>query len=103
MSNAVAKVIELTSASPNRIEDAVENVIQRADAPRDPVEGGWGQDIDKHLARRHHDVGHILAVDDVGEGQLPIDADVNRSASNCTGKGRKVTDRRQGWEVQAAQ
>ena len=45
MSNAVAKVIELTSASPKSIEDAVENGIRRADATLDNVEGAWVQDI----------------------------------------------------------
>lgn len=45
MSNAVAKVIELTSASPKSIEDAVENGIRRADSTLDNVEGAWVQDI----------------------------------------------------------
>ena len=45
MSNAVAKVIELPSASPKSIEDAVENGIRRADATLDNVEGAWVQDI----------------------------------------------------------
>jgi flavin-binding protein dodecin len=45
MSNAVAKVIELTSASSTSIEDAVENGIRRADATLDDVEGAWIQDI----------------------------------------------------------
>lgn len=45
MSNAVAKVIELTSASPKSIEDAVENGIRRADNTLDNVEGAWVQDI----------------------------------------------------------
>jgi flavin-binding protein dodecin len=45
MSNAVAKVIELTAASPKSIEDAVETGIRRADATLDQVEGAWVQDI----------------------------------------------------------
>lgn len=45
MSNAVAKVIELTASSPKSIEDAVENGIRRADATLDQVEGAWLQDI----------------------------------------------------------
>ena len=45
MSNAVAKVIELTSASPKSIEDAIENGIRRADSTLDQVEGAWVQDI----------------------------------------------------------
>ena len=45
MSNAVAKVIELTAASPRSIEDAVENGIRRADATLDHVEGAWMHDI----------------------------------------------------------
>jgi hypothetical protein len=45
MSNAVAKVIELTAASPKSIEDAVENGIRRADATLDQVEGAWLQDV----------------------------------------------------------
>lgn len=45
MSNAVAKVIELTAASPKSIEDAVENGIRRADSTLDQVEGAWVQDI----------------------------------------------------------
>jgi flavin-binding protein dodecin len=45
MSNAVAKVIELTAASPKSIEDAVENGIRRADETLDHVEGVWIQDI----------------------------------------------------------
>lgn len=45
MSNAVAKVIELTAASPKSIEDAVENGIHRADSTLDQVEGAWVQDI----------------------------------------------------------
>lgn len=45
MSNAVAKVIELTAASSTSIEDAVENGIRRADETLDNVEGAWVQDI----------------------------------------------------------
>ena len=45
MSTAVAKVIELTAASPKSIEDAVENGIHRADSTLDQVEGAWVQDI----------------------------------------------------------
>ena len=45
MSNAVAKVIELTSSSPTSIEDAVQNGIRRADSTLDGVEGAWVQDI----------------------------------------------------------
>ena len=45
MSNAVAKVIELTVASPTSIEDAVANGIRRADSTLDQVEGAWVQDI----------------------------------------------------------
>jgi len=45
MSNAVAKVIELTAASPKNIEDAIENGIRRADSTLDQVEGAWVQDI----------------------------------------------------------
>lgn len=45
MSNTVAKVIELTAASPKSIEDAIENGIRRADATLDQVEGAWVQDI----------------------------------------------------------
>ncbi len=45
MSNAVAKVIELTAASPKSIEDAVESGIRRADTTLDNVEGAWIQDI----------------------------------------------------------
>ncbi len=45
MSNAVAKIIELTAASSKSIEDAVETGIRRADATLDNVEGAWIQDI----------------------------------------------------------
>lgn len=45
MSNAVAKVIELTAASPKSIEDAVENGIRRADTTLDNVESAWVQEI----------------------------------------------------------
>ena len=45
MSNAVAKVIELTAASPKSIEDAVENGIRRADTTLDNVESVWVQEI----------------------------------------------------------
>ena len=45
MSNAVAKVIELTASSAKSIEDAVESGIRRADATLDQVEGAWLQDI----------------------------------------------------------
>lgn len=42
---AVAKVIELTAASPKSIEDAVENGIKRADTTLDQIESAWVQDI----------------------------------------------------------
>jgi flavin-binding protein dodecin len=42
---SVAKVIELTSASPKSIEDAVEQGIKRADKTLDQVEGVWVQEI----------------------------------------------------------
>jgi flavin-binding protein dodecin len=42
---AVAKVIELTSASTKGIEDAIEQGIKRADKTLDQVEGIWVQDI----------------------------------------------------------
>jgi hypothetical protein len=42
---SVAKVIELISASPKSIEDAVENGIKRADSTLDQVEGAWIQDV----------------------------------------------------------
>src|SRR5437763_16236091 len=45
MSNAVAKVIELTASSSTSIEAAVENGIRRADATLDDVAGAWIQDI----------------------------------------------------------
>jgi dodecin len=45
MSNAVAKVIELTASSSTSIEDAVQNGIRRADSTLDNVEGAWIQDI----------------------------------------------------------
>ncbi len=45
MTNAVAKVIELTASSSKSIEDAVENGIRRADDTLDNVEGAWIQDI----------------------------------------------------------
>jgi len=45
MSNAVAKVIELTAASSKSIEDAVENGIRRADGSLENVEGAWVHDI----------------------------------------------------------
>lgn len=45
MSNAVAKVIELTASSSTSIEDAVQNGIRRADSTLDNVEGAWVQDI----------------------------------------------------------
>lgn len=41
----VAKVIELTSASPKGIQDAVEQGIKRADSTLDQIEGVWIQDI----------------------------------------------------------
>ena len=41
----VAKVIELTAASPKSIEDAVEQGIKRADATLDQIESAWLQDI----------------------------------------------------------
>ena len=45
MTNTVAKVIEITAASPKSIEDAVETGIRRADESLDNVEGAWIQDI----------------------------------------------------------
>jgi len=45
MSTTVAKVIELTAASPKSIEDAIENGVRRADSTLDQVEGVWVQDI----------------------------------------------------------
>lgn len=45
MTEAVAKVIELTAASTKSIEDAVENGVRRADTTLDQVEGAWIQDI----------------------------------------------------------
>jgi hypothetical protein len=42
---SVAKVIELTSASPKSIEDAVELGVKRADQTLDQVEGAWLKDI----------------------------------------------------------
>jgi flavin-binding protein dodecin len=45
MSTTVAKVIELTAASPKSIEDAIETGIRRADSTLDQVEGVWVQDI----------------------------------------------------------
>ena len=42
---SVAKVIELTAASPKSIEDAVEQGVKRADQTLDQVEGVWVQDI----------------------------------------------------------
>jgi flavin-binding protein dodecin len=42
---SVAKVIELTAASPKSIEDAVEQGIKRADQTLDQVEGIWVQEI----------------------------------------------------------
>jgi dodecin len=41
----VAKVIELTAASPKSIEDAIESGIKRADSTLDQIEGAWVQDI----------------------------------------------------------
>jgi dodecin len=41
----VAKVIELTAASPKSIEDAIETGIKRADSTLDQIEGAWVQDI----------------------------------------------------------
>ena len=41
----VAKVIELTAASPKSIEDAVEQGIKRADTTLDQIESAWLQDI----------------------------------------------------------
>jgi flavin-binding protein dodecin len=42
---SVAKVIELTAASPKSIEDAVEAGVKRADQTLDQVEGVWVQEI----------------------------------------------------------
>jgi flavin-binding protein dodecin len=42
---SVAKVIELTAASPKSIEDAVEMGVKRADQTLDQVEGVWVQEI----------------------------------------------------------
>ncbi len=41
----VAKTIEIISASPKSIEDAIETGIKRADSTLDNVEGAWVQDI----------------------------------------------------------
>jgi flavin-binding protein dodecin len=43
--STVAKVIELTAASPKSIEDAIESGIKRADSTLDQIEGAWVQDI----------------------------------------------------------
>jgi hypothetical protein len=45
MSTTVAKVIELTAASPKSIEDAIENGIRRADTTLDQIESAWVQEI----------------------------------------------------------
>ncbi len=42
---SVAKVIELTSASPTSIEDAVQKGIARAEKTLDAVKGVWVQNI----------------------------------------------------------
>ena len=42
---SVAKVIELTAASPDGIEAAVEEGITRADQTLDQIEGVWIKDI----------------------------------------------------------
>jgi flavin-binding protein dodecin len=42
---SVAKVIELTAASPDSIEAAVEEGVKRADQTLDQIEGVWLQDI----------------------------------------------------------
>jgi dodecin len=42
---SVAKVIELTAASPKSIEDAIENGVKRADSTLDQIESAWVQDI----------------------------------------------------------
>jgi dodecin len=43
---SVAKVIELTAASPDGIEAAVEEGIRRADQTLDQIEGVWVKDIE---------------------------------------------------------
>ena len=42
---SVAKVIELTSASPKGIQDAIELGVKRADTTLDQIEGVWVQEI----------------------------------------------------------
>jgi hypothetical protein len=42
---SVAKVIELSAASPDGIEAAVEQGIRRADQTLDQIEGVWIKDI----------------------------------------------------------
>ena len=42
---SVAKVIELTSASPTSIEDAVQKGIAKAEKTLDAVKGVWDQNI----------------------------------------------------------
>ena len=42
---SVAKVIELTAASPSSIEDAVQKGIAKAEKTLDAVKGIWIQDI----------------------------------------------------------
>jgi flavin-binding protein dodecin len=42
---SVAKVIELTAASPESIEAAVEAGLRRADRTLDQIEGAWVKDI----------------------------------------------------------
>jgi flavin-binding protein dodecin len=44
-SMSVAKVIELTAASPENIEAAVEEGIRKADQTLDQIEGVWVKDI----------------------------------------------------------
>ncbi len=41
----VAKVTEITAASPKSIEDAIENGIERASKTLDKVKGAWVQQI----------------------------------------------------------
>lgn len=43
--STVAKVIEITAASPKSIEDAVESGIGKADSTLDHIESVWVQEI----------------------------------------------------------
>jgi flavin-binding protein dodecin len=42
---SVAKVVEITAASPKSIEDAVQRGIERASSTLERIEGAWVQDI----------------------------------------------------------